>query len=77
MNYTVDPVTYFGTRKLKFTPPHFIVSTIPATSENLIWIYNNCVGRFSIENILENHYNDYFPAFEDPKEEMFFTLRWG
>lgn len=77
MNYHIDPITFFGTRKLKYTPPHFVVSKVPATRESIIWIFNNCVGRFSIETVYDNFYSDFFPAFEDPKEEMFYTLRWG
>lgn len=83
--YQLNPVTWFSERKLSHKPKHFVVVKTPITNESELWIYNNLVGRFSLEELSsssQNLFDDFFgfqkyPAFEDPKEAMLFELKWG
>jgi hypothetical protein len=83
--YTIDPVTWFTERELKHTPKHFIISKTPLTVDGKIWILNKLKGRFSITFAEDANAMDDFlvfhsmgnPAFEDPKEAIFYELTWS
>lgn len=81
--YQIDPTSWFTERELKYTPKHFIVSKTPLTNEGKIWILNKLKGRFSI-TFTEDATDDFLvfntmgnPAFEDPKEAIFYELTWS
>jgi hypothetical protein len=81
--YQIDPVTWFSERELKHTPKHFIVSKTPLTPQGKMWILTKLKGRFSV-TFSENDFEDFFlinmmgnPAFEDPKEAVFYELTWS
>jgi hypothetical protein len=83
IEFQIDPTSWFSERELKYTPKHFIVSNTPLTPERKIWILNKLKGRFSI-TFTENSIDDFLvfhatgnPAFEDPKEAIFYELTWS
>jgi len=81
--FQIDPTSWFSERELKYTPKHFIVSNTPLTNERKIWILNKLKGRFSV-TFTEDAMDDFLifhsmgnPAFEDPKEAIFYELTWS
>jgi hypothetical protein len=81
--YQIDPVGWFTEREIKHTPKHFIVSTTALTADSKIWILNKLKGRFSVA-FSEDTIDDFLvfqlmgkPAFEDPKEAIFYELTWS
>lgn len=70
--------TWFMERELEFTPKHFVASKTPVTDQSKIWILEKLSGRFSMKtNSSGGYFGAYFPAFEDPKEALFYELTWG
>ena len=81
--FQIDPTSWFSERELKYTPKHFIISKTPLTNEGKIWILNKLKGRFSV-TFTEDAVDDFLvfhsmgnPAFEDPKEAIFYELTWS
>jgi hypothetical protein len=81
--YQIDPISWFSERELKYTPKHFVVSNTHLTPESKIWILNKLKGRFSV-TFAEDDNDDFLvfhtmgnPAFEDPKEAIFYELTWS
>ena len=82
-DYQIDPLTWFSERELQHTPKHFIISNTPLTVVSKIWILDKLKGRFSIAYTEDG--DDSFivfhsmgnPAFEDPKEAIFYELTWS
>jgi hypothetical protein len=81
--YQIDPISWFSERELKHTPKHFVLSNTPLTNEGKLWILNKLKGRFSI-TLAEENFDDFLvfssmgrPAFEDPKEAIFYELTWS
>ena len=81
--YQIDPIAWFTERELKYTPKHFVVSKTPLTNESKIWILNKLKGRFSVTYV-DDSVDDFLvfysmgnPAFEDPKEAIFYELTWS
>jgi hypothetical protein len=81
--YQIDPVSWFSERELKHTPKHFVVSKTHLTLESKVWILNKLKGRFSV-TYSEDSIDDLLvfhsmgnPAFEDPKEAIFYELTWS
>lgn len=68
--------TWFMDRELDFTPAHFIKSRTSLSDESIIWILEKLTGRFSIVGV-EGFFGSLIPAFEDPKEAVFYELTWG
>ena len=68
--------TWFMDRELDFVPPHFVVSKTPLTEDSKLWILEKLIGRFSIVGT-EGFFGSLSPAFEDPKEAVFYELTWG
>lgn len=83
----IDPVIWFTEREVvTHTPKHFVRTKTAITEENKSWIMNNLRGRFSITHTDPGDGDDFgimisalygYPAFEDPKEAIFFELTWG
>lgn len=76
---TVDDInlhTWFMDRELDFVPSHFVVSKTPLTEDSKLWILEKLIGRFSIVGT-EGFFGSLSPAFEDPKEAVFYELTWG
>jgi hypothetical protein len=83
IDYQLDPITWFSERELTYTPKHFVVSKTPLTNESKIWILTKLKGRFSVTYV-DDSVDDFLvfysmgnPAFEDPKEAIFYELTWS
>jgi hypothetical protein len=77
---TIDNInlhTWYSNRELDFVPEHFIVSKTPITDESRNWILEKLVGRFAIMSSTTDIFFTSFPAFEDPKEAIFYELKFG
>ena len=70
-------------REVKNFPRHFIVTKTPITQESKQWILESLTGRFCIVSSLEVEdkmllgFPVEIPAFEDPKEAIFYELKWS
>ena len=67
-NINIDQ--WFIERELVWIPNHFTRCTTPANSEARAWILEKLRGRFTVSP-------NFCPAFEDPKEAVFYELTWG
>jgi hypothetical protein len=67
--------TWFMDRELDFVPSHFVVSRTALTDDAKLWIIEKLTGRFSIQG--QGFIGSLAPAFEDPKEALFYELTWG
>jgi|FreactcultureFD7_1027221.scaffolds.fasta_scaffold08202_5 transposase len=78
---TLDDVNlyeWFLERELSFVPEHFVVSETVLTTESKLWIKEKLIGRYAIFTKHTGYYNaNGYPAFEDPKEAMFYELKWA
>jgi hypothetical protein len=81
--FQIDPTSWFSERELRYTPKHFVVSKTPLTNESKIWILTKLKGRFSVTYV-DDSVDDFLvfysmgnPAFEDPKEAIFYELTWS
>jgi hypothetical protein len=77
MTKTIDDInleTWFTERELSVNPKHFTKTSTPLTFESKAWILEKLHGRFSTYS---KSINEPFPAFEDPKEAVFYELTWG
>ena len=74
---TIDDInlpTWFMDRELSFVPDHFVASSTSITIESKSWILEKLTGRFALRSTgMLSH----IPLFEDPKEAVFFELKWG
>lgn len=70
---------WYMDRQLTFTPVHFTKSNTMLSTESLQWINEKTSGRFSLYNPYDYSSSALGarPAFEDPKEAVFFELMWG
>lgn len=82
----IDPIIWFTEREvLTHTPKHFVRSATPITDESKSWILNNLKGRFCVTHIDDDsNFAGFvittlygYPAFEDPKEAIFYELKWS
>ena len=80
------PSNWYANRELTYTPKHFVISSTPLTSESKVWILNKLAGRFSVvkwseetDDTLLSIFSEVEarPAFEDPKELVFYELTWS
>jgi hypothetical protein len=79
-DYQIDPYIWFGSRQLDFHPKHFVLSDTPLTMESKQWVLNNIKGRFCIVQNIQLFYIDYTLgniAFENPKDAVFYELKWS
>lgn len=78
--YEIDPYIWFAEREIKFCPKHFILSSTPLNEESKQWVLDNIKGRFSIIQTGDLFVIDYYLgniAFEDPKDLIFYELKWS
>ena len=78
--YKIDPYIWFGGRELDFCPKHFILSSTPLTINSKQWVLDNLKGRFCIVKTNDFFLIDYYLgniAFEDPKDDTFYDLKWS
>lgn len=76
----INPINFF-TRKLNFCPPHFATTIITSPGGNDVqvdsWIYDNCVGRYSITKPYsagESIRHKIKIGFEEPSDLTLFAL---
>lgn len=80
---TIDDInlhTWFMDRELEFVPDHFVISKTPVTSDSKIWILEKLTGRFAMgdnKSVSTYTFSGSYPAFEDPKELVFYELTWS
>lgn len=81
MTKTIDDInleTWFVDRELAMAPDHFVRVNTMVTPESRAWILEKLRGRFSISHsMFPANNNPYQIAFEDPKEAVFYELKWG
>lgn len=88
MTKTIDDInleTWFTERELSVNPKHFTKTSAPLTPEAKAWILEKLHGRFSKYNkSISESFSKYnksiiesCPAFEDPKEAVFYELTFG
>lgn len=75
----INLYTWFSERELKVVPSHFVLAKTKLTTESHYWIVNKLQGRYAIvSSTMELSYtNELYPAFEDPKEAVFYELAWS
>jgi hypothetical protein len=76
----INPINFYR-RRLNFCPPHFKTTIISAPSGNDTkvdsWIYDNCVGRYSITKPYssgESIRSKIKIGFEEPSDLTLFAL---
>lgn len=76
---TINLHTWFIDRELTFCPPHFVKTRTIANKENIGWIKEKLIGRFTFVPSIDGEYvmGEYSPAFEDPKEAVLYELTWS
>ena len=77
MTKTIENInleTWFTERELSVNPKHFTKTSTPLTPEAKAWILEMLHGRFSKYN---RSISESCPTFEDPKEAVFYELKWG
>lgn len=69
-------------REVKYFPKHFVLVKTAITHESRQWVLESLQGRFCIVTTIDA--DDGFinlpveyPAFEDPQEATFYTLKWS
>ena len=75
---TIDDLNisqWFTTRELTYVPSHFVSTNTKVTDESYRWILEKLTGRFVMLNVGVAMFPT--PAFEDPKEALFYELTWG
>jgi hypothetical protein len=75
---TIDDINlhhWFMDRELDFVPAHFTVSNTAIRPESRLWILEKLTGRFAMQNGA-GFSSAIHPAFEDPKEAVFYELAW-
>ena len=79
----LNPLAWFGTRRLDVVPRHFIKCPTPRTQESEQWVIVNLKGRYVLSNsqrslsaAFEVDSHAYF-YFEDSKDAMIYELRWS
>jgi len=80
IDYEIDPYIWFGKREVSFYPKHFVLSDTPLTMNSKQWVLDNIKGRFcivSVSQIFLVEYNLGNIAFENPKDAMFYELKWS
>lgn len=85
MTKTVDDInlnTWFMDRELDYVPIHFVPVRTPITPESREWILEKLQGRFAVVidpnfSVINTSFPSTYPAFEDPKEAVFYELTWS
>jgi len=66
---------WFMEREVKHVPAHFVRTKTPTTQESDEWIREKLIGRYGL--VSSDLFGKKFPAFEDPKEALFYELTWS
>lgn len=72
--------TWFVDRELDYVPAHFVPVKTALSPESREWILEKLNGRFAVvvdTQFSPNNFGLTFPAFEDPKEAVFYELTWS
>lgn len=70
--------TWFMDRELDFVPDHFVKSKTSLTPAAREWVLETLIGRFAImHSVFSSGGGPYAIAFEDPKEALFYELKWA
>lgn len=69
--------TWFMNREMDFVPEHFVKSKTAMTPEARDWILETLTGRFAVMHSIYSTIGAYSVAFEDPKEALFYELKWA
>ena len=82
IEYNIDPYIWFAEREVKFLPKHFTISNTELTIQSKQWVLDNLKGRFCIVHNVSNQIFliDFYLgniAFEDPKDAVFYELKWS
>lgn len=80
MTKTIEDInldTWFVDRELSWKPDHFTNCNTPAIGEARSWILEKLRGRFTFMTGDRGGFGEFCPAFEDPKEAVFYELTWG
>jgi len=81
-----NPLLWYGTRKLKVVPNHFIKAPTLLNTESKQWIQDKLIGRYSIVSKTIEVPHDILTIintdlelvyFEDPKELTLYELYWA
>jgi hypothetical protein len=78
--YQIDPYIWFGNRQVDFCPKHFVLSNTPLSIDSKQWVLDNIKGRFCIvpaSQLFLIEFNLGNIAFENPKDAMFYELKWS
>ncbi len=70
----INLIQWFTERELDFIPDHFVKTSTPINNESMSWILEKLRGRFAVST---QSFMEICPAFEDPKEAVFYELTWG
>jgi len=66
---------WFLEREVICVPSHFVKVKTPVTPESDEWIREKLIGRYGF--VSNDMFGRRFPAFEDPKEALFYELTWS
>jgi hypothetical protein len=69
--------TWFMNREMDFVPDHFVRSKTAMTPEAREWVLETLTGRFAVMHSYSLVSGSYTVAFEDPKEALFYELKWA
>jgi hypothetical protein len=80
--YYIDPIIWFADRELSYPPAHFVTVSTALKEESKQWVLDNLKGRFCIVHNVSNQIFliDFYLgniAFEDPKDAVFYELKWS
>lgn len=81
-----NPSLWYGTRKLKIVPKHFVKAPTLLTNESKQWVEDKLIGRYAtvlstvdmphdILTIISTNLEVVY--FEDPKELTIYELYWA
>jgi hypothetical protein len=80
MTKTIENInihTWFIDRELTHVPKHFVYARTALTPVSRAWILERTTGRFALTTNRSADMLDIYPAFEDPREAVFYELSWG
>jgi len=78
----INVLSWYSTRKLSTSPPHFTKCSTPLTDTAMVWVLTKLQGRYSVEDTEDTDEDFFFLnshciSFEDPAEAMLYELRWS
>jgi len=75
----INVYTWYNARKIEgVLPKHFVVTKTVLHPDAERWIEENLTGRyFILYKSVEDLFPQLVPAFEDPKEAVYYELTWS